>query len=253
MEHSHTVNDAHFHVGQFRELYTSPKQIVAFMEQARIDRIAVSSTSVCDYRYVQALNEIKRLVRHVPDRIVPVLRVTPDMLKSGFVDKHLNSGIEWQCLKIHRLLGWSDDFVKEAESFVELAIKMDVPILFHTGGGNGEADAGTFEPLIRNYPQCTMILAHARPVEETEKLMKQYGNVWCDTAFQTAENVAFLVKSGLSERILWGTDYPIPRYFYPSDDMVTYYHNQLSMLASIIPETDFWKITNKNFNKIFCH
>lgn len=253
MEHSHTVNDAHFHVGQFRELYTSPKQIVAFMEQAGIDRIAVSSTSVCDYGYGQALNEMIRLVRYAADRIVPVLRVTPYMLKSGFVDRHLNSGIEWQCIKIHRLLGWSNDFVKEAGPFVELAIKMNVPVLFHTGGGSGEADAGIFEPIIRNYPECTMILAHARPVEETEKLMKQYGNVWCDTAFQTAENIASLVRLGLSERILWGTDYPIPRYFYPNDDMVSYYHKHLSLLAAIISETDFGNITKNNFNNIFWH
>ena len=253
MKQSHSVNDAHFHVGQFRELYASPKSIVSFMEQAGIDRIAVSSTSVCDYRYGQALHEMKQLVRYIPDRIVPVLRVAPDMLKSGFVDRHLNSGIEWQCIKIHRLLGWSNDFVKEAGPFVELAIKMNVPVLFHTGGGSGEADAGIFEPIIRNYPECTMILAHARPVEETEKLMKQYVNVWCDTAFQTAENVASLVAAELSDRILWGTDYPIPRYFYPNDDMTTYYHRQLSMLASIIPELDFEKITSTNFNKVFHH
>ena len=253
MKLSHTVNDAHFHVGQFRKLYTSPKQIVAFMEHTGIDRIAVSSTSVCDFRYGQALKEMKRLVRYAPDRIIPVLRVTPDMLQSGFVDKHLHSGIEWRCIKIHRLLGWSDDFLNEVVPFIELAIKMDVPVLFHTGGGNGEADAGTFEPLIRNYPECTMILAHARPVEETGKLMKQYGNVWCDTAFQTAGNVAFLVTSGLSDRILWGTDYPIPIFFYPNDDMTTYYHKQLCMLAAIISEIDFEKITSTNFNKVFCH
>lgn len=245
------INDAHFHVGQFRTLYVSPKRILQFMDEIGIERIAVSSTSICGFRYRQGLREIKWLIRNAPDRIVPVLRVTPDMLQSGWIDRYIYSGIKWGCVKIHRLLGWSDDFLNEVIPFIELAVKLNIPVLFHTGGGSGEADAGVFEPLVKSYPECPMILAHARPVEQTLDIMRRYDNAWCDTAFQTAENVVSLVREGLSDRILWGTDYPIPRYFYPHDDMTAYYHKELSLLSGIIPEDDFNKIAGDNFNKIF--
>lgn len=245
------VNDAHFHVGQFYKLYFSPKHILEFMDRVGIDKAAVSSTTVCDFEYARGLKELKWLVTHAPGRIVPVLRVTPDMLESGWVDRYLNSGLDWGCIKIHRLLGWGDDFIGQAKRFVELASGLGVPVLFHTGGGNGEADAAQFRPLIESFPECKMILAHSRPAGQTMQMLSEFPNAWCDTAFTPVSDVVAMVKAGFGDRILWGTDYPIPHYFYPDVDMQSYYDNQLRELENEIPQRDYYRITHTNFLKIF--
>lgn len=245
------INDAHFHVGRFRGLYFSPESILEFMDIAGIDRAAVSSTTVCDLDYAQGLRELKWLVKHACRRIVPVLRVTPDMLETGWVDRYLASGLEWGCIKIHRLLGWGDDFLEQAGQFVELASGLNVPVLLHTGGGSGEADAAKFRPLLDSFPECRMILAHSRPVDQTLEMLSEFPNAWCDTAFTPAEDVAAIVKAGFGDRVLWGTDYPIPKYFYPNTDMLSYYINQLQKLKDEIPQQEFYKITHSNFFNIF--
>lgn len=254
MEGKDRVNDAHFHVGRFRRQYFSPKHILGFMDRGAIERVAVSSTTVCDLGYAQGLKELKWLVRHAPERIVPVLRVTPDMLETGWVDRYLVSGLKWGCVKIHRLLGWDDDdFIGQAGRFVELASGLGVPVLLHTGGGSGEADAAKFRPLLESFPECRMILAHSRPVDQTLEMLSEFPNAWCDTAFTPVENVATLVKAGFGDRVLWGTDYPIPQYFYPNKDMQSYYNNQLHKLKNEIPQQEFYKITYTNFFNIFCN
>ncbi len=60
-------------------------------------------------------------------------------------------------------------------------------------------------------------------------------------------------KSGekLSDRVLWGTDYPIPKFFHKDLDMKTYYHDLLSELQNSVSESDYEKITKNNFQKLF--
>ncbi len=77
--------------------------------------------------------------------------------------------------------------------------------------------------------------------------MNLFQNVWADTAFVPIENVVKLCNEGFSDRILWGTDYPIPRYFYPEIDMKLYYKETLSALQKSVNQADFAKITSENF------
>ena len=93
--------------------------------------------------------------------------------------------------------------------------------------------------------------AHARPLEQTVTLMKAYQNVWGDTAFVSAENVVKLCDEGLSDRILWGTDYPIPRYFYPETDMKLYYEGLQQSLQKSVSQADYAKITSENFFRCY--
>ena len=55
----------------------------------------------------------------------------------------------------------------------------------------------------------------------------------------------------LSERVLWGSDYPIPKYYYPDMDMKTYYLDLVQKLKNSVSQEDFEKITHKNFEKLF--
>jgi len=81
--------------------------------------------------------------------------------------------------------------------------------------------------------------------------MKKHSNVWTDTAFMPIENIAKLCDEKLSNRILWGTDYPIPKYYYPDMDMRTYYTDLVQQLKDSTSQEDFEAITRQNFERLF--
>ena len=97
----------------------------------------------------------------------------------------------------------------------------------------------------------TFILAHGRPIGETLELMKKYSNVWADTAFMPIENIVKLCEEKLSERVLWGSDYPITKYYYPQADMKTYYIELIRQLKDTVNNEDFERITHENFDRLF--
>ncbi len=55
----------------------------------------------------------------------------------------------------------------------------------------------------------------------------------------------------LKERVLWGSDYPIPKYYYTDVDTKTYYHDLIQKLKDVVSQEDFEKVTHKNFEKLF--
>lgn len=45
------ICDSHMHLGQYYDLYTTPKELDAFLEKVGIDAIAVSSTTTCEENF----------------------------------------------------------------------------------------------------------------------------------------------------------------------------------------------------------
>ena len=66
--------------------------------------------------------------------------------------------------------------------------------------------------------------------------MNRYENVWCDTAVMSTENIVKLCNAGLTDHILWGSDYPIPKYHYPDADMKQYYSELVNALRTQVDE-----------------
>lgn len=58
----------------------------------------------------------------------------------------------------------------------------------------------------------TVVLAHARPLDEAMAVMRRHPHVLCDSAFVPSENIASLVQAGFGGRMLFGTDFPITHY-----------------------------------------
>ncbi len=244
-------NDSHIHVGQYVAQYTSPKALIDFLTEVGVKRFAVSSTSICGGVYNKSLREIYRLVKLGKGRVLPVLWVLPQMFDDGGIDKLLNIGIRWRCLKIHPQIHpnqWrNNDLQRKA---AELADYMHVPLLIHTGNMEGCYPL-LYEHIISQYPSVTFVLAHGRPLEQTVQLMKMYHNVWADTAFMPTDNIVKLCQENLADRVLWGTDYPITKWYYPDSDPREYYFELLSKLRQSITEIEYKKITYQNFNKLF--
>ena len=244
------IHDAHIHVGQFREIYETPEELVATLTKVGVERFAVSSSTICEEDYDKVIREIKGLVTLAPDRVVPVMWITPLSLRNGGKDKLLDSGINWKCVKIHpwiSLGGWDDGSANREEA-ISIARELGVPLLIHTGETDG-SNPLCFERSVETHKDVTFILAHGRPVSEAIEVMRKHENAWADTAFMPIENIAKLCQEGLSDRVMWGSDYPITKYYYPDVDTKTYYHDLIQKLKDAVSQEDFEKVTYKNFEK----
>ena len=93
--------DAHVHLGQFYDFYTNPENLVSFLDSVGVSRFAVSSTTTCEENYGKVIREIKGLIDVAGERVLPVLWITPEMIRSWAVFSMFDQGIEWKCLKVH--------------------------------------------------------------------------------------------------------------------------------------------------------
>ena len=247
------MNDFHIHIGKFNDLYTTPAELKAFLDSVEVNYFAVSSTTICNGDYNKVISEFKELEMLCRGKMLPVLWIIPSMLTDGAVEMFLDSGICWKCIKIHPQLDpsvWTMNNGMEMQKVISIASTMQLPLLIHTGEYDG-CYPSQYSKIIEQNPRVTFILAHGRPIDETMKLMKQHPNVWADTAFMPMEHVGMLCYDGLADRILWGTDYPIPRYFYPNKNMIDYYLGLLEQLKTLVSNEDFKRITQMNFNRLF--
>ena len=136
---SYKIFDAHVHFGQYYDLYTSPVDLRDFLDSVGVGRFAASSTTICDGDYEKVIAETKELVRICGERFIPVLWIIPPMLKDGSLDRFMDSGVHWRCLKIHpqlHPLAWLFG-TPEMRWVVAMASVLQIPLLIHTGEKEG--------------------------------------------------------------------------------------------------------------------
>ena len=248
------LTDSHIHVGQYNDLYTSPSELKVFLDSVGVESFAVSSTTICNVDYRKVISELKSLETLCGDRMSPVLWIIPSMLTDGGAEMFIESGLVWKCIKIHPQLNpeiWMKNGT-EMQTVISIASAMQLPLLIHTGNWQG-CHPSQYSQVVEKHPNVVFILAHGRHFDETITMMKQYPNVWVDTAFMPIEHVRLLCDEGLADRILWGTDYPIPKYFYSKRDMPEYYLDLVDQLRNMVSNEDFEKITRVNFYRFFSH
>lgn len=241
--------DIHIHVGNFNYgLYFSPEEISRDMNALNVERYYFSSTSTgsIPFRYVK--NEIEELISLSEGRAIPFLWVSPGMLKHS---ANLKSYFfrEFAGIKIHGLQGWLPDS-KELRRIFHIARDKNLPVMLHTGE-HEICRAGVYMKICREFPDVKIILAHGRPVDECINVMKECPNTLCDTAFMPVSDIVKLKNENLIHRVLWGTDFPVMRYFYDIP-VREYYMNKIHEVISAIGHEDFDLISGNNADlKIF--
>ncbi len=242
------VNDSHIHVGQFEERYFSPKDICDFLDSVEVDKFAISSTSICGGDIEKSLKDIEEVLTIAKDRAFPVLWLIPGVFENNeALQVLLNYPIKWKCVKMHGFHNWTEEQIDKA---VAIAQQLHTPFLIHTGG-RPWCEAGQYHSLCIKYPEQLFILAHSRPCNETISIMQDCPNAWADTAFTPVEDIVTMVNAGLDDRILWGSDYPIPCLFYKNRNIKKLYSSKCKELLNAIGEESFSKITLSNFITLF--
>lgn len=236
------IIDNHVHVGWYSDGYHSPLEIWRSLKDAGVDSAVVSSTSTCAELYHNIQTEFYQLFSIAGNgNICPVLWITPEMLlKSWPLKKLLNCKIEWRGIKLHYI---SHPLWSKTPRLVDKAIDVarflgNVPVLLHTGDWDS-CHAGVFEPVITANQDLKFVLAHGRPIDETINLMKTWTNVWTDTAFMPIEDIKKLVGADLTGKVLFGSDLPINKIYYPKISDKDYLNQKIAEIKHIEPKILF--------------
>lgn len=246
------VFDAHMHVGRFYDDYTSPDDVISFCFNNKISSIAISSTSICGFYYHDVLEEMRLLLQNKSGiKVFPVLWVIPDIIDNGILDLFFESSIPWSCIKIHPELN-QNTWVPHSIIFskiLDIATRKRLPIMIHT------AHIGCCRPVFfidtfLNYSNITFILAHGRPLDDTLCVLQRCPNVMVDTAFMPVSHIYQLCSHGFTSRILWGSDYPINKY-YINQSSDKYYSSLVSKILDSLTQVEAQTIFKDNFLKTF--
>ena len=179
-----------------------------------------------------------------PGRVFPVLWLLPEMLNS--IEDYCTS--HFKAFKLHgRLNYWGDEFIDKA---LDASGKYSLPLLIHTGGDERN-DAGFYYRFCCRHPEALIVLAHGRPSVEALKILRECPNTFVDTAFMSLEDIASFLENGFAERMLWGTDYPLCRYFYPRQQPIKWLIRRKEKALRVISREFRPSVFHENFKKLF--
>lgn len=237
------MTDNHAHVGWYTDGYHAPEKVWQAERNAGIDEMVVSSTSTCAELYKLVVKEMRALIRLGGSRIHPVLWLTPRMMKTWGIRYMLrHSKIRWQGIKMH----WEAHHEwyynrKLTDRALTIARKLRVPVLLHTGAFK-ECSAGVFMDMCRQHYDLAFVLAHGRPLEEAMTVLSECDNTYADTAFMPIEHIETLVQNGFLDRILFGTDAPVNKLFFPEMSTKDFIVRNIAELESRLTKEEFYSI-----------
>lgn len=232
--------DWHVHTGQWHEIYYEPRDVIRSLKACGTDEIYFSSTT--SERYCKeslavqgnadlkkSLPTVRELYEFIRNEITvaldsakevglkanPLYWVIPEVhFAKAATIKEAMSDLPYEGFKIHprgNVWDLSDAktaaLVEEVFSYAEKRGKM---ILIHC---DEDFLPTFFEPLIASHPKAIAQLAHCRPLKDTLYMLRTYPNVVCDTAFVDDETKKKIEEVGFTDRIRYGTDFPITHYF----------------------------------------
>jgi len=240
--------DIHIHFGQFNNIYFNPDQIINDLIKIGIKRIGLMATitKVGDNIF-ESHDHMTKIVNKYGNKIIPILWVHYST-KEKDINKMLNE-LPYKIIKIHGYLHEWHKHPKELTKVIEISRKNKLPVMFHTGGRK-ESYAFKYKKICKNNPDIFFILAHSRPIRGTINIMKDCQNVFCDISFTPIKQILLLKENNLTERVLWGTDYPIYSAFDPTVNIKNWYKSRCDSVLKSIGEFNYKLITENNFLKI---
>lgn len=201
--------DSHVHFGQYFDDYYTPPRILRTLSLSGITHFAYSSTSAVVTDDPAFMRDERAAMWELSNgKAYPFLWVTHSMLsKSKDLSLYLEDDVRG--FKVHGVSeSWPPNGKGLARIF-ELAEERKLPVLLHTGERDS-CFAGMYEGICKRFESVPVILAHGRPIGETARVLENCPNAFVDTAFMPHRDLVELLKRGFFDRILFGTDTPIP-------------------------------------------
>ena len=241
------IIDSHLHIGNISDtIIVTPTDVKTFLTSVGVDNglvIPVALRGGCDdwEKHSILYEEAIGLGFHI------ALYVNPTMLD---LSEDLSQFLiyPFKALKIH------PDAVAFSERHIEqvchIAERNSIPLLIHTGFDK-TCHCERFRPFIQNHPKLIFVFCHARPSEEAFPMMREFPNLWIDTAFLSFKELLFNISKDVEDRILFGTDFPVNRWFPHLGDERKWYANQISLIRCTLDKTVAQKIFHDNYCRLY--
>ena len=201
------IFDAHMHYSHDAWDVLPPKDVIAILKKAGVRRALISSSGDDGQQRLKAL---------APELIVTELRPYRSRGDTGtwFRDETVPAYLE-ERLKKFRYAGIGEFHLYGADADLPVPRRMvrlakQYKLFLHA-----HSDADAVERLFQQWPEAKILWAHAgfdRP-DNVRKLLRRYGNLWCDLAFRTDHGAGGKVDARWREaflefpdRFLVGTD-----------------------------------------------
>jgi predicted TIM-barrel fold metal-dependent hydrolase len=246
------LTDCHVHVGKWskKELLISPKKLVDQLGMLGVKKFVVSSTSALCYDHNVVSDEMNKILELAPNVGMPLLWVRPKMLEDYCkIDSYYNFPVYG--FKIHGYADKWDYRGKQINRLFKIADEMSLPVLAHTGYKEVGPEAFLFSEMAFKYPDVKLVLAHGRPDEQALFMIANYANVYLDTAFTSDYVISLAAKNGFSDKIIFGTDYPVEKFYFPKSNLISRYKMNVDNFITKFGIGLFDKCTKENFFKVF--
>jgi uncharacterized protein len=206
-----------------------PSAFLAYLDECGVDRALLINYVAPDViGYTEKANDfVSEYVRTDPRRLVAVGGIRPDHPDPEREIARLVETLGIRALKLHpphqgfRPNGYTDGSAPGLRSIYGACERHGVPVIFHTGTSvfprarNKFAQPLFTEDVAIDFPRLTIVLAHGgRPLwmEEAMFLTRRFPNVYLEVSGIPPSRLLeyFPRLPELSEKVLFGTDWPGP-------------------------------------------
>ncbi len=195
----------------------SVKELLSIMDMNDIDAVVTTpplSSIGADRKYDEANAFISKAMKEAPNRIFGFIRVNPHFLDHAL--SSIEEGVKRQGFKGIKLHPRNEAFPINSEKLVfpiaELAGKLKVPLLFHTGDPDtyGFAQPTLVGDLADTFPEVTIIIGHMgkRLYEDAILVARWFDNIILETSFHTPREITRAVERVGADRVIYGSDMP---------------------------------------------
>lgn len=250
--HNNKIIDCHVHFGKFKDVEYSSEALVNVMREMGVSKWCGMPVFTDDpFILPVLLYEYKKLLALAPNEFLPILGIDPNMI--GVLPNLTEfEDIPYVAIKIHPYI---HHWLPGSEKFNKVLShvrKKKVPLMIHTGG-RALCDAGTFYRICKQNPDINFILCHGRPVSEILSIILDFPiakNIFIDIAFMTIEEIKILISEKLSDRIIFGSDFPINEVYYPDIESKVWYNNRIEELTGNFG-SEIFDTFNSNYTTAF--
>lgn len=214
---------------EIQKALAEPRELLRLMDREGVERAALINYVAPEVMgFDHSVNQwVSQFVRGHEDRLVAVGSVHPRFVReAGAETSRLFDELGIRMLKIHpphQLLA-ANAYLSGEEALGRIyatAERLGRPVMIHTGTSifpgarNRFADPMPVDDVAVDFPKLKIVLAHAgRPLsmETAAFLVRRHPNVHLDlSGIPPKKLLEYLPRlEQLSDRCLWGTDYPSP-------------------------------------------
>ncbi len=229
------VCDAHVHIGYYNKIgscepyYYSPRRVNSILNHAGVDEFIVSSTNaqIQEISLRNILMEAMEMRRIAGGRAHQLLWISGRVFDEDPDLTALDSGL-YAGAKIHGAeTPWLESRKDDLLRILDAVASREMIVQLHT------ADSKSCHPhelgvLAERYASTRMDFAHANPCKETIEVMRKCKNVFADTSFMPMDTMSLLLDSDVSDRVMFGSDFPAYHAYVDQPMRSCYYSRMLS-------------------------